>query len=194
MTTLRPQSVTQWLLKWQAGDESALCELTEMVYDDLHRLAQSYLRRERADHTLQVTALVHEAYLQLHELRHIEWQNRAQFIGVVARVMRHILVDHARQHAAQKRGGAAVKLPISRAERVASKPDVDLLALDEALARLAQDSPRKARIVELFYFGGLSAAEIAEVLSAGGTSVSQRTVENDLKIARAKLHGLLADQ
>lgn len=193
MTTLPPQSVTQWLLKWQAGDESALQELTGLVYSDLHRLAQSYLRRERPDHTLQATALVHEAYLQLNGLQHIEWQNRAQFIGVLAQVMRHILVDHARQHAAQKRGGAAIKLPLSRAERVATKGDVDLLALDEALARLAQDAPRKAQVVELFYFGGLSAAEIAEVLSANGTRVSQRTVENDLKIARAKLHSLLVD-
>lgn len=194
MTTLPPQSVTQWLLKWQAGDEAALQELTALVYADLHRLAQGYLRRERANHTLQATALVHEAYLQLHGLRHIEWQSRSQFIGVLAQVMRHILVDHARQHAAQKRGGAAVKLPLSRAERVATKDNVDLLALDEALDRLAQAAPRKARVVELFYFGGLSAAEIAEVLSAGGTPIAQRTVENDLKIARAKLHSLLADQ
>jgi RNA polymerase sigma factor (TIGR02999 family) len=194
MTTLPPQSVTQWLLKWQAGDETALQVLTELVYSDLHRLAQGYLRRERPGHTLQATALVHEAYLQLNGLKQIEWQSRAQFIGVVARVMRHILVDHARRHAAEKRGGTAVKLPLSRAERVAAKGDVDLLALDEALERLAQDSPRKAQVVELFYFGGLSAAEISEVLSAAGTHVSQRTVENDLKIARAKLHGLLAGQ
>lgn len=193
MTTLPPQSVTQWLLKWQAGDESALQELTDLVYTDLHRLAQGYLRRERPDHTLQATALVHEAYLQLHGLQHIEWQSKAQFIGVLAQVMRHILVDHARQHAAQKRGGAAVKLPLSRAERVATKGDVDLLALNEALERLAQDAPRKAQVVELFYFGGLSTAEIAEVLNTDGTRVSQRTVENDLKIARAKLHSLLAD-
>jgi RNA polymerase sigma factor (TIGR02999 family) len=194
MTTLPPQSVTQWLLKWRAGDEAALQVLTDLVYSDLHRLAQSYLRRERPDHTLQATALVHEAYLQLHGLKQIEWQSRAQFIGVIARVMRHILVDHARQHAARKRGGGGVKLPLSRAERVAAKDDVDLLALDEALGRLAQNSPRKAKVVELFYFGGLGAAEIAEVLSADGVRVSQRTVENDLKIARAKLHGFLAGQ
>jgi RNA polymerase sigma factor (TIGR02999 family) len=137
---------------------------------------------------------VHEAYLQLHDLQDIEWKNKGHFIGVVAQVMRHILVDHARQLAAQKRGGAAIKLPLSRAERVATKGDIDLLALNEALEQLAQVSPRKAQVVELFYFGGLSAREIAEVLSLDGTNVSQRTVENDLKIARAKLHSLLADQ
>src|SRR3954447_20940670 len=104
------QSVTQWLLKWREGDELALKELTELVYQDLHRLAESYIRKERPDHTLQATALVHEAYLQLHELQHIDWKNRAQFISVVARVMRHVLVDQARGHLAAKRGGGALKL------------------------------------------------------------------------------------
>ena len=189
MTELSPQTVTQWLLKWHAGDESALNDLSELVYDDLHRLAQNYLRHERPDHTLQATALVHEAYLQLHQLQHLDWKSRAHFIGVVAQVMRHVLVDHARERAAQKRGGDAVKLPISRADRVISQANVDLVELNEVLNRLAAESPRKARVVELYYFGGLSAKEIAEVLSADETSVSQRTVENDLKIARAKLHG-----
>lgn len=189
--TLAPHTVTQWLLKWRGGDESALNEVTELLYDDLRRLAQHFLRKERPEHTLQATALVHDAYLQLHELQDIDWKNRAQFICIVAQLMRHILVDHARERAAQKRGGGAVKLSLSRAERVAADPDVELLELNDALDRLAKDSSRKAQVVELYYFGGLSAKEIAEVLSAGETSVSQRTVENDLKIARAKLHGWL---
>jgi RNA polymerase sigma factor (TIGR02999 family) len=188
MTDLSPQTVTQWLLKWHGGDNSALNDLSELVYKDLHRLAQNYLRKERPDHTLQATALVHEAYLQLHNLQHLDWKNRAHFIGVVAQVMRHVLVDHARGRAAQKRGGDAVKLPITRAERVVAQSEVDLVELNEALEKLAAQSPRKAKAVELHYFGGLSAKEIAEVMSADGESISQRTVENDLKIARAKLN------
>jgi RNA polymerase sigma factor (TIGR02999 family) len=192
MTDLSPRTVTQWLLKWHGGDESALNDLSELVYEDLHRLAQNYLRKERPDHTLQATALVHEAYLQLHGLQYLDWKNRAHFIGVVAQVMRHVLVDHARERAAQKRGGDAKRLPITRAERVVAGCDVDLVELNEALNRLADESPRKAKVVELHYFGGLSAKEIAEVLSAEGDSISQRTVENDLKIARAKLHEWMA--
>ena len=194
MTELSPQTVTQWLLKWRGGDESALNDLSGLVYEDLHRLAQNYLRRERPDHTLQATALVHEAYLQLHELQHIDWKNRAQFITVVAQVMRHVLVDHARERAAQKRGGGAMKLPMSRAERVVAESEIDLVELNDALERLAKESPRKAKVVELYYFGGLSAREIAEVLSVDETPISQRTVENDLKIARAKLHGWLKSE
>jgi len=194
MTELSPQTVTQWLLKWRGGDESALNDLSGLVYEDLHRLAQNYLRRERPDHTLQATALVHEAYLKLHELQHIDWKNRAQFIAVVAQVMRHVLVDHARERAAQKRGGGAMKLPMSRAERVVAESEIDLVELNDALERLAKESPRKAKVVELYYFGGLSAKEIAEVLNANETSISQRTVENDLKIARAKLHGWLRSE
>lgn len=192
MTELSPQTVTQWLLKWHGGDESALNELSELVYEDLHRMAQGYLRHERPDHTLQATALVHEAYLQLHDLQHLDWKNRAHFIGVVAQVMRHVLVDHARERAAQKRGGNAVKLPITRAERVIGQSELDMVELNEGLEKLAAESPRKAKAVELHYFGGLSAKEIAEVMSADGDSISQRTVENDLKIARAKLHGWLS--
>ncbi len=194
MADLPAQTVTQWLLKWRSGDESALNELSELVYEDLHRLAQSYLRHERPDHTLQATALGHEAYMQLHDLQHLDWKNRAHFIGVVAQVMRHVLVDHARERAAQKRGGGVVKLPMSRADRVVAESGIDLVELNEALERLSKDSPRKAQVVELFYFGGLSAKEIAEVLSAGETSISQRTVENDLKIARAKLHSWLRSE
>jgi RNA polymerase sigma factor (TIGR02999 family) len=194
MNTLPSQSVTQWLHKWQSGDEHALEELTGLIYADLRRLARHYLRKERPNHTLQATALVHEAYLQLHELQHIDWKNRAQFIAVVAQVMRHVLVDHARQQAAHKRGGGALKLPLSRASRVVAESEVDLLDLNEALAQLAKESPRKAQVIELSYFGGLSAKEIAEVLSTDEKGISQRTVENDLKIARAKLHILLSNK
>ncbi|HYW70575.1 MAG TPA: sigma-70 family RNA polymerase sigma factor [Pyrinomonadaceae bacterium] len=194
MTDVSPQTVTQWLLKWHGGDESALNDLSALVYEDLHRLALNYLRKERSDHTLQATALVHEAYLQLHDLQHLDWKNRAHFIGVVAQVMRHVLVDHARARGALKRGGDAVKLPMTRAERIAVTEEVDLVELNDALDRLAVESPRKARVVELHYFGGLSAKEISEVMSADGNSIAQRTVENDLKIARAKLHGWMNAQ
>ncbi len=197
MSDLPSQNVTQWLLKWQAGDSNALEELTGLVYEDLRRLARNYLRRERPDHTLQATALVHEAYLQLHDLQHIEWKNRAQFIGVVANVMRHVLVDHARGHAAQKRGGASnVKLPLSRAERVVTDSGVNLIELNDALEKLAAQSAkskRKAKIVELFYFGGLSVAEIAEVISAEGDAVKPATIEKDLKSARAWLYQALGN-
>ncbi len=148
MTELSPQTVTQWLLKWHSGDESALKDLSGLVYEDLRRLAQGYLSQERSDHTLQATALVHEAYLQLDELQHIDWKNRAQFISVVTQVMRHVLVDHARERAAQKRGGGAKKLPISRAERVIAESEVNLVELNDALDRLAKESPRKAKVVE----------------------------------------------
>jgi RNA polymerase sigma factor (TIGR02999 family) len=191
MTELSPQTVTQWLLKWHGGDESALNELSELVYEDLHRLAQNYLRQERLDHTLQATALVHEAYLQLQDLQHLDWKNRSHLIGVIAQVMRHVLVDHARARAAQKRGGDAVKMPISRAEGMAAPAETDLVDLDEALEMLAQESPRKAKVVELHYFGGLTAKEIAEVLSATDEAIAQRTVENDLKIGRSRLHEML---
>jgi RNA polymerase sigma-70 factor, ECF subfamily len=194
MSTLPSQSVTQWLLKWREGDESALDDLTGLIYQDLHGLARNYLRGERPGHTLQATALVHEAYLQLRELQHLEWKNRSQLIGVVAQVMRHILVDYARQHAAQKRGGGAIKLPMSRADRVVAESEVDLVELNEALDKLAGTSARSRRMakaVELFYFGGLSVAEITEVLSEDGAMVKPATVEKDLQNARAWLYRAL---
>jgi len=188
---LNPQTVTQWLLRWHAGDESAINEITEQVYQDLRRSAQNLLCQERPGRTLQATALVHEAYLQLHQLQHIPWKNRAQFICTVAQVMRHVLVDHARERAAQKRGGEAVRVTLSHADEINPEAEIDLLALNEALERLAKESPRKARVVDLSYFAGLSAKEVAEVLSADQGTISQRTIENDLKIARAKLHNWL---
>lgn len=180
-------SVTRLLVDWSQGDQSALERLTPLVYDELHRLAANYLRQQRPDHTLQATALVHEAYVQLLDMRQIEWKSRAHFIGLAAQMMRCVLVDHARKRAAEKRGGGALRIPFSRAERFASRQNVDLIALDEALQRLAKVFPRQARIIELHFFGGLRVDEIPELLRADDIEISQRTIERDLKFARAWL-------
>ena len=159
------ESVTQFLIDWSAGDQSALDKLMPLVYSELRRLASNYLRRERVDHTLQPTALVNEAYLRLVDQRSAKWQNRAQFFGISAQLMRRILVDHARQHAAAMRGGSdQQRLSITSAEPLAQQPDVDLLALNEALDELARLDPQQERIVELKFFGGLSIEETAEVM------------------------------
>jgi RNA polymerase sigma factor (TIGR02999 family) len=172
---------------WSRGDEAALEKLTPYVYDELRRLADAYLRNERPDHTLQATALVHEAYLRLHTVRDVEWKGRGQFVALAAQTMRRILVDHARKHSAAKRGDGAFKLPLERIERASSPVENDLVALDEALDQLAADFPRQAQVVELLFFGGLTAAEVAEVLRARGLDISQRTVERDWRFARARL-------
>jgi RNA polymerase sigma factor (TIGR02999 family) len=179
--------ITQWLAMWSRGDEAALEKLTPYVYDELRRLAEVYLRNERPDHTLQATALVHEAYLRLHTVRDMEWKGRGQFVALAAQTMRRILVDHARKHSAAKRGDGAFKLPLERIERAGSPVDNDLVALDEALDQLAADFPRQAHVVELLFFGGLTTAEAAEVLRARGLDISQRTVERDWRFARARL-------
>ncbi len=154
-----------------------------LVYSELRRLASNYLRRERQGHTLQPTALVNEAYLKLIDQKTARWQNRAQFYGIAAQLMRRILVDHARQHKAAKRGGSdQQRLSITSAERVLAKPDFDVLALHEALEELATIDPQQERIVELKFFGGLSIEETAEVLRVG-----HATVERDWKMARAWL-------
>ena len=159
------ESVTQFLIDWSAGDQSALDKLMPLVYSELRRLASNYLRRERVDHTLQPTALVNEAYLRLVDQRSAKWQNRAQFFGISAQLMRRILVDHARQHAAAMRGGSdQQRLSITSAEPLAQQPDVDLLALNEALDELARLDPQQERIVELKFFGGLSIEETEEVM------------------------------
>jgi len=176
------KGVTQLLEKWSNGDQSALDELMALVYDELHRLASSYLRRERPDHTLQPTALVNEAYLRLVDQRHARWQNRAQFFGIAAQLMRRILVDHARAHYAAKRGGPQYAVSLSQADRFAKQPDVELLALHDALNELVAIDPQQSRIVELRFFGGLSIEETAEVLG-----ISHATVERDWKMARAWL-------
>ncbi|MCA1568634.1 MAG: RNA polymerase subunit sigma-70 [Acidobacteria bacterium] len=154
----------------------------------MRQLAQRYLRNERPDHTLQATALVNETFLKLLGVQDMEWMSRAHFIGVAARVMRHILVDHARQHIAEKRGGGIFKLPLSRAERVPLPHDLNLVKLDEALQRFTLEYPRQARVVELLFFGGLSTGEVAEILIAGGVETSQRPVERDWKFSRAWLY------
>jgi RNA polymerase sigma factor (TIGR02999 family) len=175
--------VTQLLVDWSKGDQAALDKLMPLVYNELRRLASNYLRRERPDHTLQPTALVNEAYLKLIDQRNAKWQNRAQFFGISAQLMRRILVDHARQHQAAKRGGSEQKrLSITSAEALVKQPELDLLSLNEALDELAEMDPQQGRIVELKFFGGLSIEETAEVLG-----VSHATVERDWKMARAWL-------
>ena len=177
-----PKGITQLLLKWSGGDSSAREELMPLVYDELRRLAAKYLRRERVNHTLQPTALVNEAYLRLIDQQKVRWQNRAQFFGLAARLMRNILVDHARSHQAAKRGGQHYSVSLSRADRVSEKPEIDLVALHETLERLAANDQQKGRIVELRFFGGLTIEETAEVLE-----ISHATVERDWKLARAWL-------
>ena len=183
-----PEGVTQLLIDWSNGDEKALAKLMPLVYSELRRLASNYLRRERQNHTLQPTALVNEAYLKLIDQKSARWQNRAQFYGVAAQLMRRILVDHARQHQAAKRGGSEQeRLSITSAGKIgakqlASEPAIDLLALHEALEELAIIDPQQSRIVELKFFGGLSIEETAE-----GLGIGHATVERDWKMARAWL-------
>jgi RNA polymerase sigma factor (TIGR02999 family) len=182
------ENVTQLLVKWSEGDQKALDKLMPLVYSELRRLARNYLRRERQNHTLQPTALVNEAYLKLIDQRSAHWKNRAQFYGVAAQLMRRILVDHARQHQAAKRGGSEQqRLSITSAgqlgaKRLATEPALDLLALHEALEELTVMDPQQGRIVELKFFGGLSIEETAEVMGIG-----HATVERDWKMARAWL-------
>jgi RNA polymerase sigma factor (TIGR02999 family) len=182
-------NVTKLLLDWSEGDERALERLMPIVYADLHRQAARYLRRERVGHTLQTTALIHEAYLRLVNQRRVRWQNRAHFFAVAARLMRRILVDHARARGADKRGGSQVKVPLDEAIAAREERDVDLVALDEALTRLAALDERQERIVELRFFGGLSVEETAEVLS-----VSAATVKNDWGMAKAWLRHELQEE
>ena len=178
-----PEGVTQLLVDWSKGDQAALDKLMPLVYSELRRLASNYLRRERPGHTLQPTALVNEAYLKLIDQKNAKWRNRAQFFGISAQLMRRILVDHARQHQAEKRGGAdQQRLSVTSAEQLVQQPQVDLLALNEALDELATMDPQQSRVVELRFFGGLSIEETAEVLGVGHV-----TVERDWKMARAWL-------
>lgn len=182
-----PDGVTQLLLDWGRGDQSALDKLMPLVYAELRRLAGNYLRRERAGHTLQPTALVNEAYMRLVDQRSARWQNRAQFFGVAAQLMRRILVDHARLHQAQKRGGTEQRrMSLADVDRMSDGPDLDLLALNEALNELEAVDPQQSRIVELKFFGGLSIEETSEVLNIG-----HATVERDWKMARAWLRSKL---
>jgi RNA polymerase sigma-70 factor (ECF subfamily) len=174
--------VTQILQEVSGGDRDAPARLMPLVYDELRRLADHYLRQERPDHTLQPTALVHEAYLKLIDQTRVDWQNRAHFFGVAAQLMRRILVDHARRHRASKRGGFQQKLTLDEAVDYSQPRDLDLVALDDALNALAQMDARQSQIVELRFFGGLTIEETAEALG-----VSPATVKVDWSMAKAWL-------
>jgi RNA polymerase sigma factor (TIGR02999 family) len=176
------KEVTQVLLDWNRGDENAPERLMPLVYEELRRLARQYLQRERPDHTLQATGLVHEAYLRLVDQSNMTWQNRAQFFSVAAQMMRRILVDHARAHQAAKRGGVREKLEFDEALAPSDERAVDLIALDDALQDLVTFDVRKSRIVELRFFGGLSIEEIGEVLA-----ISPRTIRREWRVAKAWL-------
>ena len=170
------------------SNEHARDQVLPLVYDELRRLARAFLARERSDHTLQATALVHEAYLRLIDQRRVDWMNRAQLVGVAAVMMRRILVNHARGRAADKRGGDAVRVSLTLAD-IGEAPSVDLIALNSALDALAAIDARKSRIVELKFFGGLTTAEMAEVLE-----LSPATIEREWSFARAWLYDALAGE
>jgi RNA polymerase sigma-70 factor, ECF subfamily len=174
--------VTELLLAWSEGDQEALDRLMPLVYSELRRLAQSYMRRERAGHTLQTTALIHEAYLRLIDAKQARLENRAHFFAVASRLMRQILVDFARSRGYQKRGGGAHQVSLDEAMVIGQPRDEDLIALDEALDSLAEVDERKSRVVEMRFFGGLTEAETAEALK-----VSPETVRRDLRLARSWL-------
>lgn len=176
------QHVTRMLIDWSNGDRDAPQRLMPLVYEELRQLARHYLQRERADHTLQATGLVHEAYLRLVDQSTTTWQNRAHFFGVAAQLMRRILVDYARQHRAEKRGGTWDKLVFAEALVSSKERSIDLIALDDALKDLARFDERQSRIVELRFFGGLTVEESAEALE-----ISPRTVKREWRLAKAWL-------
>jgi RNA polymerase sigma factor (TIGR02999 family) len=178
-----PGPVTLLLKQWQEGNEGALEALMPLVYNELKRVAGSYLRRERPDHTLQSAALVNEAYLRLIDQTQIQWQNKAHFFGIAAQMMRRILVDHARRHKASKRGAGVPTLALDEAVVQAQNQSIDLLGLDEALEALGEVDPQQSRIVELRFFGGLSIEDTANVLG-----ISPATVKRDWAAARAWLY------
>jgi len=177
-----PQEVTRLLLAWNDGDETALEKLLPLVYDELRHLAKRRMRLERPDHTLQTTALINEAYLRLVDLRNVQWQNRAHFFALCAGLMRRILVDFARSRHYAKRGGGAQPVSLDESLVVSPKHSTDLVAVDDALKALAKVDARKAQVVELRFFGGLTVEESAEVLK-----VSPETVRRDWRLAKAWL-------
>ncbi len=183
MTTLSPHEVTELLIEWQRGDATALDKLTPLVYDEIRRIAHRYLKRERNGHTLQTTELVNEAYMRLLGTQRIDWQNRAHFFGVTAQVMRRILIDHARRRRYAKHGGEARQVSLENAAVMSRQRATELILLDEALTELARIDPRKSRVVELRYFGGLSLDETAEVLQ-----ISLMTVRREWRSAKAWLY------
>ncbi len=182
MSDPKPHEVTELLLAWSEGDKAALDQLMPLVYAELRRLAKSYMRRERAGQTMQTTALIHEAYLRLIDADQVRLENRGHFFAAAARLMRQVLVDLARERDSLKRGAAALQVSLDEAMAVSKQRDEGLLALDEALDALAQIDPRKSRVVELRFFGGLSVEETAEALG-----VSVETVHRDWRLAKSWL-------
>jgi len=183
-----PGEITQLLKQLSGGNREAESRLVPLVYEQLRRLAARYMRRERRDHTLQPTALVHEAYLKLREQQQVQWQSRGHFYCIAARLMRRILVDHAREVEASKRAGSRVKVPLEPEIALADGKSAELLAIDEALGTLFEQNPRQAQIVELRFFGGCSEEEIAGILA-----ISVRTVKRDWRVARAWLYAELGN-
>jgi len=183
------QNITQLLEKWGNGNKEVLDELLPIVYDELRRQAARYLRRERVGHTLQTTALIHEAYIRLVDQRNVRWQNRAHFFGIASQLMRRILVDHARTKKRVKRGGSDVRVSLAEAIVTTKAKDLDVLALDEALDKLATIDNQQARIVELRFFSGLTVEETSEVLS-----ISPATVKRDWSMAKAWLHREISNE
>jgi RNA polymerase sigma-70 factor (ECF subfamily) len=178
-----PDEITQLLLVWGNGDESDRDQLIALVYPELRRMARRYMGREKPDHTLQTSALINEAYLRLVDQTAVDWENRAHFYAVVAQVMRHILVDHARKARYDKRGGGAQRVPLDDEEIAATQRAAELVCLDDALSALASFDPRKGQIVELRFFGGLTVEETAEMMK-----VSPVTVMREWRAAKAWLH------
>jgi RNA polymerase sigma-70 factor, ECF subfamily len=174
--------ITRLLQAWGHGDQAALDRLTPLIYDELRRMARRYMRQERADHTLQTTALVNEAYLRLVDVTQAKWHDRAHFFAVSAQIMRRILVDAARRRAAIRRGGHQIRSELEELPNLSSNRDREIVAIDEALKTFAEMDPRKARVVELRFFGGLSVEEVAEVLK-----ISPQSVLRDWKLAKAWL-------
>lgn len=184
-----PKEITRLLAEWSKGNESALDELLPLVYNELRRLASSFMRHERSNHTLQTTALVHEAYLRLVQPRNVVWETRTHFFAVAAQVMRHILVDHARSVQRAKRGGGTPAVPLSDVAVVSKKRAEEVLAVNTALDNLTAIDPRKGRVFELRYFGGMSVDEAAEALK-----VSPATVARDWRMAKAWLRREIAPE
>jgi RNA polymerase sigma factor (TIGR02999 family) len=183
------EQVTLLLDQWSHGNEAALNELIPLVEAELHRLARQYMSRERAGHTLQTTALVNEAYLRLAQVHDVRWESRAHFFAISARIMRRIMIDHARSRQQLKRGGGAVRMTLDEGAVLADERSAELLALDEALEALNIEYPRKAQVVELRFFGGLTNVEAAAVLK-----VDERTVKRDWEFARAWLHKRISEE
>jgi RNA polymerase sigma-70 factor, ECF subfamily len=180
--SLPPQEVTQLLVDWGNGNQAALDRLMPLVYTELRQLAHRYMRRERPGHTMQTTALIHEAYLRLVDQNQVRWQHQAHFFGIAARLMRQILIEHARSHTRAKRGGGVGTISLDKAAIVSQARATELLALDDALERLATIDPRKSQVVELRFFGGLSVEEAAQVLN-----IAPNTVLRDWRMAKAWL-------